>query len=132
MQRSLVNDGTGFDSEERSKDQELPDNIETYLSQNQEEDKLLVIRKLLERKGIETKTELNDNQIEAITKLMMTDEILNNRYGKKYFSKYYEYFMLLQLSRNRRSREEITNLFKNTSTIDEGLESLGNAKSLFQ
>ena len=132
MQRSLVNDGTGFDSKERSKDQELPDNIETYLSQNQEEDKLLVIRKLLERKGIETKTELNDNQIEAITKLMMTDEILNNRYGKKYFSKYYEYFMLLQLSRNRRSREEITNLFKNTSTIDEGLESLGNAKSLFQ
>lgn len=128
VQQTLNNDGTGFHTDDVGNPDDLPDSIETYIKQTDENQKLELLNSFLNKKNISAKTQLSGKQIEKIIQMKYVDSFLEDRLGVVMYKQYYEAFMTLQLSRERKSRKEIVEMLKASnqelSIENEDVESL--------
>ncbi|MGV9141418.1 MAG: hypothetical protein ACOC1X_00610 [Promethearchaeota archaeon] len=113
------------------KKKEIPDHIEEYFAKTEGSDKAMNSRQIFEAddNNIDLKTELSDKEIALITTLKFNDMILQNKGLKAVFSNYYNKYMRLKVSRERKSREEFVNLNKE-STQEDILGKASNLKNL--
>jgi len=70
-----------------------------------------VFKDMTDIKKVNLLTQLNDNQVKIITKLMMLSDMRN----KKMYEKICNMFMLLQVSSGRQSRTELLQGIKNAN-----------------
>ena len=81
-----------------------------------------ILREVFDTKNIETKTELNDQQIQSVNKLKTLSVLFNSDLLKDHLKD----FMEMQKSRNRKSMEEFVDGIKSKKRdeVDKGF--LGN------
>lgn len=85
-----------------------------------------IIKEWLNSKNIEMKTELNQNQIYAVTVLMT----LANQYDITPLKKLIKNFLKYMLSKSRKSSQELVDILKNRAEV-EG-EDLGSLKQFLE
>ncbi len=67
-----------------------------------------ILREVWDTINVGAKTELQDNQIQAVNKLKSLATI----FGNAFLDNHLDYFMTLQKSRNRKSMDEFVNIVK--------------------
>lgn len=91
----------------------LPDHISEYFS-NQEAINNRLSRDLFQAsdKDVEVKTELEHDEIKIISTLKFNDEYLISKGLNPFFIKYYNNYMRLMISKDRKSRQEFVEMNK--------------------
>jgi len=69
-------------------------------------------KELFDKENITTKTELSGEQVMIISRLKVLGEHLKKSYGIDYFNELIDNFLELQISKDRKSREEFVSTFQ--------------------
>lgn len=111
--------------------EDLPDHISEYFA-NQEAVSNRLSRDLFQAsdKDVEIKTELNHDEIKIISTLKFNDEYLAGKGLKPFFMKYYNNYMRLMISKDRKSRQEFVEMNKSEKqesgvTINSNVPNMG-------
>lgn len=98
----------------------MSNHIEEYFTQVESDSKNIASKQLFsgDEEDIDFKTDLTEQDIKNINTLFMNDNYLKSIGLKQIFKKYYEKYMRLVISKNRKSRQEFVNLNKNENTED--------------
>lgn len=103
--------------------------IEEYFLKNNENDKHLVNKELFKGDEIELRTELTDEEIVIINKLIFNNIVLKKHGLKPCFQPFITNFMRLKVSKNRQSRQEFVQINKENNT-DEIINGMGNLSNI--
>ena len=107
--------------------------IDEYLKSRDESHKARISRELFNATpdDIDLKTELSSDEVKDITSLMYMDDYLRRHGLKPVFKTYYQLFMRLMISKDRKSRGEFVNVNSEEKTGDllERAGNLGNMLS---
>ena len=102
--------------------------IEEYFSKYHESENARVSRQLFDSgKEIELRTDLVAGEIPLINAMMINDSVLLNSGLKPLFSQYYNSFMKLKISLDRKSRTEFVTINRKDTSgeIVEGMKTAG-------
>ena len=98
----------------------LPDHIEEYFSEKESSSEAINSREIFNatEENIDLKTDITDQEISLIATLKFNDDFLMSRGIKPVFSQYYNNYMRLKVSKDRKSRGEFVNINKRESQED--------------
>lgn len=114
--------------------QRLPNHIKEYFVKVENSKEAINSKELFsaDRDNIDIKTELSDEEIQIINRLMINDAILVQHGLQPVFSIFTNQFMRLKISRNRQSRQEFVDINRQSNTHEmlSGLQGLSNMTSI--
>lgn len=98
----------------------IPDHIEEYFASVEGSKQAMQSRELFnaEENNIDLKTELRDEEISLIATLKFNDLFLKSKGLSPLFMKYYNNYMRLKVSKDRKSREEFVKINKSDNKED--------------
>lgn len=101
--------------------------IEEYFSKNETQLGNELFR--IDEKNIPGKTELSDDETKLITVLKMNDDFLESHGLTPFYKKYYNNFMHLRVSKDRKGRTEYVDIHRKDNS-DSTLNKLQNIKNI--
>lgn len=103
--------------------------IEEYFLKSDNNSQAIASKELFKNDNVETKTELSDEEILIINKLKFNDSILERAGLKPVFNLFTQNYMILKISKERKSRQEFVNINKADKT-DEIMSGMGNLSNI--
>lgn len=101
--------------------------IEEYFSKNETQLGNELFR--IDNKNLPAKTELTDDETKLITVLKMNDDFLEHQGLIRFYEKYYNNFMHLRVSKDRKGRTEYVDIHRKDNS-DSTLNKLQNIKNI--
>ena len=105
----------------------MPNRIEEYFSKNETQLGNELFR--LDEKNLPGKTELSDDEMKLITVLKFNDDFLQSKGLTPYYKKYYDNFMHLRVSKDRKGRTEYVDIHRKDNS-ESTINKLGGIKNL--
>lgn len=98
----------------------LPDHIEEYFSEKESSSEAINSREIFNATddNIDLKSDVSDEEISIISTLKFNDDFLASKGIKPIYSKYFNKYMRLKVSKDRKSREEFVNINKKDNQED--------------
>jgi len=103
--------------------------IEEYFLKNDNDSKAIASKELFRDDKIILKTDLTDDEITIINKLLYNDAFLSSKKLKQPFKLVIENYMKLKVSKDRQSRKEFVSINKNNDN-DDTIEKFGNLSNI--
>lgn len=103
--------------------------IEEYFLKSEGNSKDFASKELFKDENIEVRTDINNNEIILINKLIFNDDFLLNKGLNPVFKKFYKNLMKLKISKDRKSRQEFVSINKEDKT-DDVLNGMGNISNI--
>lgn len=106
---------------------EEKNHIEEYFSKNETQLGNELFR--IDEKNIPSKTEISDDETKLITVLKMNDDFLDSIGLNPFYKRYYNNFMHLRVSKDRKGRTEYVDIHRKDNS-DSTLNKLQNIKTI--
>jgi len=107
--------------------EEKNNHIEEYFSKNETQLGNELFR--IDNKNLPSKTELTDDETKLVTVLKMNDNFLESRGLNPFYQSYYNNFMHLRVSKDRKGRAEYVDIHRKDNS-DSTLNKLQNIKNI--
>jgi hypothetical protein len=101
--------------------------IEEYFSKNETQLGNELFR--IDNKNLPSKTELSDDETKLVTVLKMNDAFLESKGLTPFYEKYYNNFMHLRVSKERKGRTEYVDIHRKDNSTDT-INKLGGIKNI--
>lgn len=119
------------DSSVGTKNKKMPDHIDEYFKKTEGSKEVLQSRELFsaDKDNIDLKTDINNDEISLIASLKFNDDFLQRKGLRPVFRNFFEPYMRLKVSKDRKSREEFVNMNKQNPQ-DDVLDKASNLSNL--